>query len=177
MPRMRWRLYSSCASSTWSLPAAEWACSAKMSRITRVRSTTRIAELVLERALLARRELVLGHDDLGLELLRELLQLLELAAADIGARVDAAAVLDERADHVDLRGAQQLEHLGELAILVGALREHGDEHGALGPCVVIDHLRTLAHGWSIRPQERRAGALRGRGRCARRPPRGAPPAP
>ena len=42
MPRMRWRLYSSCASSTWSLPAAEWACSAKMSRITRVRSTTRM---------------------------------------------------------------------------------------------------------------------------------------
>ena len=65
-------------------------------------------------------------------------------------------MLDERADHVDLRGAQELEHLGELAILVGALREHGDEHGALGPCVVIDHLRTLGHGWSIRPQERRA---------------------
>ena len=47
------------------------------------------AELVLEHALLARRELVLGHDDLGLELLRQLLQLLELAAADVGARVDA----------------------------------------------------------------------------------------
>ena len=60
------------------------------------------------------------------------------------------AVLHERGDDVDLRGAQQLAHLGELALLVGTLREHGDEHGALGPCVVLDHLRSLAHGWSIR---------------------------
>src|SRR3954451_24133487 len=41
MPRMRCRLYSSCASSTWSLPCAVWACWAKISRITAVRSTTR----------------------------------------------------------------------------------------------------------------------------------------
>ena len=46
-------------------------------------------ELVLQRALLARRELVLGHDDLGLELPRTLLELLELAAADVRARVNA----------------------------------------------------------------------------------------
>ena len=37
---MRARLYSSCASSTWSLPSAVWAWSAKMSRITAVRSIT-----------------------------------------------------------------------------------------------------------------------------------------
>ena len=41
MPRMRGRLYSSCASSTCSLPSAETACWAKMSRISCVRSTTR----------------------------------------------------------------------------------------------------------------------------------------
>ena len=41
MPRMRGRLYSSCASSTWSLPSAVTACWAKMSRISCVRSTTR----------------------------------------------------------------------------------------------------------------------------------------
>ena len=41
MPRMRGRLYSSCASSTWSFPSAETACWAKMSRISCVRSTTR----------------------------------------------------------------------------------------------------------------------------------------
>ncbi len=37
---MRARLYSSWASSTCSLPSAEWAWSAKMSRITAVRSIT-----------------------------------------------------------------------------------------------------------------------------------------
>ena len=41
MPRMRGRLYSSCASSTCSLPSALVACWAKMSRISCVRSTTR----------------------------------------------------------------------------------------------------------------------------------------
>src|SRR5215831_10092910 len=51
LPRMRgmWQhlerlgggLYSSCASSTWSLPSALTACCAKMSRISCVRSTTR----------------------------------------------------------------------------------------------------------------------------------------
>ena len=41
MPRMRGRLYSSWASSTWSLPSALRACWAKMSRISCVRSTTR----------------------------------------------------------------------------------------------------------------------------------------
>ena len=41
MPRMRGRLYSSCASSTCSLPSALRACWAKMSRISCVRSTTR----------------------------------------------------------------------------------------------------------------------------------------
>ena len=49
MPRMRGRLYSSCASSTWSLPSELRACCAKMSRISCVRSTTRALELVLER--------------------------------------------------------------------------------------------------------------------------------
>jgi hypothetical protein len=41
MPRIRGSWYDSWASSTWSLPSAVWACSAKMSRITAVRSTTR----------------------------------------------------------------------------------------------------------------------------------------
>ena len=40
LARMRARLYSSWASSTWSLPSAEWAWSAKMSRMIAVRSIT-----------------------------------------------------------------------------------------------------------------------------------------
>ena len=43
MPRMRGRLYSSCASSTWSFPSADVACWAKMSRISCVRSMTRVS--------------------------------------------------------------------------------------------------------------------------------------
>ena len=129
------------------------------------------AELVLERALLAGRELVLGHDDLGLQLLRELLELLELAAADVRARVDARAVLHERPDDVDLRRAQQLEHLRELALLVGPLREHGNENGALRPCVVLDHLRSLGHDRSIRTVSHNrawASGPGGRAVCAQR---------
>ena len=66
MPRMRGRLYSSCASSTWSLPSALTACWAKMSRISCVRSTTRVVERVLEVALLRRVELVVDEQALGL---------------------------------------------------------------------------------------------------------------
>ena len=40
---MRAMLYSSWASSTWSLPSAVWAWPAKMSRITAVRSSTGIS--------------------------------------------------------------------------------------------------------------------------------------
>ena len=64
-PRMRAMLYSSWASSTCSLPSAEWAWSAKMSRITAVRSITGTPERRLEVALLARRELVVAGDQVG----------------------------------------------------------------------------------------------------------------
>ena len=64
MPRIRGRLYSSWASSTWSLPSALAACWAKMSRISCVRSTTRAVRRVLERALLRRLELVVDEQHL-----------------------------------------------------------------------------------------------------------------
>src|SRR3954469_17706232 len=48
-PRMRARLYSSWASSTWSLPSELWACSAKMSRIVAVRSTTGVGSSACSR--------------------------------------------------------------------------------------------------------------------------------
>ena len=86
MPRMRGRLYSSCASSTWSLPSAETACWAKMSRISCVRSTTR-AESVLERALLRRLQLVVDEQHLGVGVPVRGLELLELALADVAPRV------------------------------------------------------------------------------------------
>ena len=55
MPRIRGRLYSSCASSTWSFPSALTACWAKMSRISCVRSITRASSAFSRYALLRRR--------------------------------------------------------------------------------------------------------------------------
>ena len=63
---MRGRLYSSCASSTWSFPSALTACWAKMSRISCVRSIDARVERVLEVALLRRVELVVDEQALGL---------------------------------------------------------------------------------------------------------------
>ena len=120
IPRMRGRLYSSCASSTWSLPSALTACCAKMSRISCVRSTTRACERVLEVALLRRLELVVDDQRLRAEPRERLLQLLDLALADVGAHRRARAVLDDRADGLDAGGARELLHLGELLGVVGA---------------------------------------------------------
>ena len=78
-PRMRARLYSSWASSTWSLPSAVCAWPAKMSRMIAVRSMTGTPRARLEVALLARRELVVDGDDVGVGLLQRRLQLVELA--------------------------------------------------------------------------------------------------
>ena len=74
-PRMRARLYSSCASSTWSLPSAEAAWSAKMSRMIAVRSITGHAGRLLEVALLARQQLVVAGDQVGVRFRDRRLQL------------------------------------------------------------------------------------------------------
>ena len=86
MPRMRGRLYSSCASSTWSLPSALTACWAKMSRISCVRS--------IDARLRARPRgsaAATGSSSSSTSRLsasassKRCLQLLELALADVGA--------------------------------------------------------------------------------------------
>ncbi len=60
------------------------------------------AELLLQVALLARRELVVGHHHVGTKLLCELLDLTHLAWAHIGVRVRLIAVLHHLADHLHL---------------------------------------------------------------------------
>ena len=119
MPRMRWSEYSSWASSTWSLPSAVWACWAKMSRITVVRSTTRIWSASSSARCWRGRELVVADDHLGLGLAHELAQLVDLARAEVRARVGPAPVLGERRHRVDRRRAEQLLHLGEPVFAVG----------------------------------------------------------
>ena len=85
IPRMRGRLYSSWASSTWSLPSALTACWAKMSRISCVRSITRAPSAS------SRKRCCAGSSSPSTSTLsasassNALLQLLELALADVGA--------------------------------------------------------------------------------------------
>ena len=109
MPRMRGRLYSSCASSTWSFPSALTACWAKMSRISCVRSTTRASSAFSSVALLRRVELVVDQQARRPRSRRTRLQLLELALADVRARVGPGALLARaRPTGLDAGGARQL---------------------------------------------------------------------
>ena len=68
---------------------------------------------ILELALLHRRELVVDDQRLGARALERLLQLLELALADVGARIGPLAVLDELGHRLDARGARELAQLRE----------------------------------------------------------------
>ena len=87
-------------------------------------------QLLLEVALLARRQLVVAGDHVGVGALGRLLDLLDLARPEVGVGVRALAVLDGLADHGDAGRAQQLLELGQVV----ALRQSGDQEGALlGP--------------------------------------------
>ena len=93
MPRMRGRLYSSWASSTWSLPSAVWAWPAKMSRMTAVRSTMRMSRrfssarccVGVSSSSQTTATALVARDRGG--------ELVELAGAQVGARVGLRAVL------------------------------------------------------------------------------------
>jgi hypothetical protein len=87
---------------------------------------------VLERPLLRRRELVVDEEDLGAGVLVRLLQLLELALADVGAHVRSRPHLHELAHGLDARGPRELAELPELLVRGVGRREHGDREAALG---------------------------------------------
>ena len=72
-------------------------------------------ELLLQVALLSRAELVVGGDDVGVELLDERLDLVDLARAEVEVRVRLVAPLDQLADHRDARRTEQFLELGEVA--------------------------------------------------------------
>ena len=90
------------------------------------------AELVLEPALLARVEVVVDDDRLGLLLLDGRLHLGELALADERARIGRGAMLDDLAHRLDARGAHELGDLVQLVGGIGARRDHDDAEPALG---------------------------------------------
>ena len=89
-------------------------------------------ERVLERTLLRRVQLVVDEEHLGIEPVIHVLQLLELALADVGSRVGRLPSLDEFADRRDACGSQQLAQLAQLLALVHPGAQHGDDESALG---------------------------------------------
>jgi hypothetical protein len=84
-------------------------------------------ELLLEVALLARRELVVAHDHVRVGRLGRRLDLEQLARAEVRVRVRLRAMLHVLADHDDPGRAQQLAQLGQ--VVAGG--ERGDQEGAL----------------------------------------------
>ena len=101
----------------------------------------RHAERLLEVALLARLELVVGNHHVGVGLLDRLLQLRQLALAEVAVRIGLRAALVKVAGHRHAGGAQQLAQLREL----GLLRPGGDQEGALAGSRVADALAVVDH--------------------------------
>ena len=132
MPRIRGRLYSSCASSTWSLPSALTACWAKMSRISCVRSTTRAWRAFSSVRCWEGLSSSSTSSTSAPRVAVFLLQLLDLPLADVRARVGQPPVLDDPAHGLDSGRPRKLLELGELVRAVGAGSEHGKHEPALG---------------------------------------------
>ena len=88
-------------------------------------------ERVLEVALLRRRQLVVDEQALGLGRLEALLELLDLALADVGALRRPRPVLDDAAERLDARGARQLLDLGQLRVGIRTLGQHREDEAAL----------------------------------------------
>ena len=132
-PRMRARLYSSWASSTWSLPSAEPAWSAKMSRMIAVRSITGTSSSCSRlRSWRGSSSSSHGHE-VGAGLLDGGLDLLELAAAEVAVRIRAVAALHHLAGDRHSGRAEQLAQLAQVR-LVWAWRRSGTRAGALCCC-------------------------------------------
>ena len=82
-------------------------------------------ELVLQQALLRRRELVVDEQHLRASVSVRLLQLLELPLAHVRAWIGMRPMLDEPGHGLHAGGAGKLLELGELAVGIDALLEHG----------------------------------------------------
>ena len=91
--------YSSCASSTWRWASWVRAAVAKMSRMTSVRSITLTPRWPFQVPRLGGAQVVVEDDEVGLVRLDQLLQLLDLARADVGGDIDLLPLLEHAADH------------------------------------------------------------------------------
>ena len=91
---------------------------------------------VLQAALLVGGQLVVGHDQGGVELLAAGAELGELAALEVGEGVRGAQALCDAGDGEAAGGVEQLRELVEcvigLPVGLGSAGMDGDQHGALG---------------------------------------------
>ena len=122
----------------------------------------RESERRFERTLLARRELVITGDHIGIHLGGQRLQFLELARAEIAVGVWLLALLHELADDRDARRAQQLTQLGE--VLGGGLG--GDADGALARTSLARSILGLAVAGARALSHYRSIMAHGRGQRA-----------
>ena len=132
-PRSRGRRYCSWASSTCALPSRDLACWAKMSRISAVRSMTLTLTCVSSLRSWLGRQLAVADHRVGAGGHDDRVQLLDLAAADVGGLVRAAAALDQRLEHLRAGGLGQRGQLGQRVLRVGdgALGPDADQHDPL----------------------------------------------
>ena len=94
---------------------------------------------VLEEPLLNRVELVVDEQGLRLRDQKALLQLLELALADVGALRRTGAVLHDAADRLDTGGSGELFDLGELGVGVFPLGQNREDQSPLWLRGLWDH--------------------------------------
>ena len=138
-PRSRGRRYCSWASSTCALPSLLFACWAKMSRISAVRSTTLTLVCCSRLRSWDGRQLAVADDRVGAGGDDHVAQLVDLAAADERGRVGPAAPLDEALEHLRTGGLGQRGELGQRVLGVGdaALGPHADQHDPLEPQLAV----------------------------------------
>ena len=131
MPRMRGRLYSSCASSTWSLPSALHGVLGEdvEDQLRAVDDARR--QRILEAPLLRRRQLVVDQERLCARVPEGALELDELALADIGALVGPRPLLHDLRHRVDAGRPSQLAELPQLLVGIDVRAQHGDDEAPL----------------------------------------------
>jgi len=119
MPRMRWRLYSSCASSTWSCPPR---CARAGRRVSGsqppVRSTTRACSSSSSRRCLAGRQLGRRRRSPPPRPARPAPSAPRACRAEVGARVRSLAMLHDRGGRLHAGRVQQLLHLEQHRVAV-----------------------------------------------------------
>ena len=112
-------------------------------------------ERVLERPLLRRLQLLVDEKHLSAGARVCVLQLVELAFADVRPRIGACPVLHDVGDRRNTRCPRELSELRELVLVVGAVRENGEQQPALGlrlePALGIGH----GHGRKYAPHPSR----------------------